>query len=335
MDIPKTMKALEITAWEGPGSSRVVEAEVPSPGPGEVLIRVGAAAINFADTMQSRGRYPGGPQAPYLAGYEAAGEVVAVGPETSHELGQKVMGFGRGAFADYMVVAAAMARPLPQGWTEAKGAALWTSWYTAAGALKQLGEVQAGEWVLIHAAAGGVGQAATKLAKHFGAKVIATASSAAKLELARAAGADVLINYTEEDFVERVKAATDGQGADLILENVGGDTYRKNFEAARPQGRIVVYGLSSGERASIDNHQLIFEYPVKLMGLNMGKRPEYFAPLFQLMQELIAQGVVDPSTPVEHDLADVATVLTELEQRKTVGKHVFVPRAPAAGGNPG
>ena len=332
MTIPKTMKALEITAWEGPASSRVVDAEVPSPGPGQVLIKIGAAAINFADTMQSRGRYPGGPPAPYLAGYEAAGEVVAVGPEAPFEIGQKVIGFGRGAFADYMVAPAAMTRPLPQGWTEAKGAALWTSWYTAAGALKHLGEVQAGEWVLIHAAAGGVGQAATKLAKHFGAKVIATASSPAKLELARAAGADVLVNYAEQDFVAAVKEATGGQGARLILEMVGGETYRKNFEAVRPQGRIVVYGLSSGERASIDNHELIFEYPVKLMGLNMGKRPEYFAPLFGLMEELIAEGVVDPGSPIEHDLTEVADVLSQLEQRQTAGKHVFVPGRNAAAG---
>ena len=215
--------------------------------------------------------------------------------------------------------------PLPEGWSDAKGAALWTAWYTAAGALKQLGEVQPGEWVLIHAAAGGVGQAATKLAKHFGAKVIATASSPAKLERARAAGADVLVDYTKEDLVAAVEAATDGQGADLILEMVGGETYRKNFEAVRPQGRIVVYGLSSGERASIDNHELVFEYPVKLMGLNMGKRPEYFAPLFGLMEELIADGVVDPDAPVEHGLEEVAGVLRGLEARTTVGKHVFVP----------
>lgn len=328
MELPKTMNALEVTAWQGPTSSRLVEADVPSPGPGQVLIKVGAAAINFADVMQSRGRYPGGPKPPYLAGYEAAGEVVAVGEGASFETGQKVIGFGRGAFADYMVAPSAMTRPLPTGWSEAKGAALWTSWYTAAGALKQLGEVQAGEWVLIHAAAGGVGQAATKLAKHFGANVIATASSAAKLELARAAGADVLVNYAEQDFVAAVKEATNGQGADLILEMVGGETYRKNFEAARPQGRIVVYGLSSGERASIDNHELIFEYPVKLMGLNMGKRPEYFAPLFSLMESLIAEGVVDPGSPVEHELSDVASVLEQLEQRRTTGKHVFVPSQP-------
>ena len=236
MDIPKTMKALEITAWEGPTSSRVVDAEVPSPGPGQVLIKIGAAAINFADTMQSRGRYPGGPQAPYLAGYEAAGEVVAVGPDVPFEVGQKVIGFGRGAFADYMVAPAAMTRPLPQGWSEAKGAALWTSWYTAAGALKQLGDVQAGEWVLIHAAAGGVGQAATKLAKHFGAKVIATASSAAKLELARAAGADVLINYAEEDFVAAVKEATGGQGADSDPGDGGRRDLPKELRGSTPPG---------------------------------------------------------------------------------------------------
>lgn len=325
MDTPKTMKALEITTWEGPGAARVVDAPVPTPSAGQLLLKVGAAAINFADTMQSRGLYPGGPAAPYLAGYEAAGEVVATGPGTSFNVGDKVIGFGRGAFADYMICEAAMARPLPRGWSETKGAALWTSWYTAAGALHHLGQVQEGETVLIHAAAGGVGQAAVRLAKHFGARVIATASSAEKLEVAKRRGADVLINYTEEDFVAAVKAATDGQGADLILEMVGGDTFRRNFEAAIPQGRIVVYGLSSGERASIDNHELVFEYPVKLMGLNMGKRPEYFAPLFGLIERLITEGVIDPDEPQPHALDELPAVLAALETRQTSGKHVFVP----------
>ncbi len=325
MDIPKTMKALEVTSWDGPGAAHVVDAPVPTPGAGEILLKVAAAAINFADTMQSRGRYPGGPKAPYLAGYEASGEVVAAGPDTSFQPGDKVIGFGRGAFADYMVCAQAMVRPLPTGWTPTKGAALWTSWYTAAGALHHLGQVQAGETVLIHAAAGGVGQAAVRLAKHFGARVIATASSADKLEVARQAGADVLVNYSNEDFVEAVKAATEGRGADLILEMVGGETFRRNFEAVIPQGRIVVYGLSSGQRASIDNHELVFEHPVKLMGLNMGKRPEYFAPLFGLIEQLIADGVIDPDEPERHSLAELPTVLADLENRKTTGKQVFVP----------
>jgi len=325
MSMPKTMKALEVTSWEGPSATRIVEVPVPEPGEGQFLMKIGAAAINFADTMQTRGRYPGGPQAPYLAGYEAAGEIIAVGPGVSYEVGQRVIGFGRGAFSDYMVCYAAMSRPLPDGWTDTKGAALWTSWYTAAGALHHLGEIQKGESVLIHAAAGGVGQAAIRLAKHFGAHVIATASTSEKLELAKSLGADVLINYTEVDFVEAVKAATEGRGVDLILEMVGGDTFRRNFQAARPQGRIVVYGLSSGERAHIDNHELIFEYPVKLMGLNMGKRPEYFAPLFGLLEGLIAEGVIDPDEPEVHALEDLPAVLTALEERKTTGKQVFVP----------
>jgi len=323
--IPTTMRALEITSWTGPSAARVVDAAVPSPGPGQVLLRVGASAINFADIMQSRGLYPGGPEAPYLAGYEAAGEVVAVGDGVSLAPGQQVIGFGSGAFADYMLVYEAATRPLPKGWSAAKGAALWTSWYTAAGALHQLGEIQAGESVLIHAAAGGVGQAAIRLAKHFGAHVIATASSADKLEIARELGADVLIDYSTTDFVEAVKAATDGRGADLILESVGGDTYLRSFEAARPQGRIVVYGVSSGERAYIDNHDLIFKYPVKLMGLNMGKRMEYFAPLFGLIEELIAAGVMNPDEPPAHSLEELPEALVALEERRTTGKHVFVP----------
>jgi len=106
---------------------------------------------------------------------------------------------------------------------------------------------------------------------------------------------------------------------------VGGETFRRNFEAVIPQGRIVVYGLSSGERASIDNDELVFEHPVKLMGLNIGRRPEFFAPLFGLMEEFIAEGVVDPEDPQTHGLEELPALLTALENRKTSGKQVFVP----------
>lgn len=325
MNLPETMKALEITSWEGPRASRIIDVPVPKPEPGQVLVKIGASAINFADTMQTRGRYPTGPSAPYVAGYEACGEVVVADAGGAFEVGQNVIAFGRGAFTDYMVSEVFMTRPLPDGWTPTRGAALFTSWYTAAGALHSLGQIQPGESVLIHAAAGGVGLAAVRLAKHFGARVIATASSAAKLEIAKSRGADVLINYAEEDFVDAVKAATDGRGVDLVLEAVGGDTFRKNFEAVVPQGRIVVYGLSSGQRATIDNHEIVFDYPVKLMGLNMGKRPEYFAPLYGLMEQLIADGVVDPEEPEVHGLEALPDVLAAIEDRKTTGKQVFVP----------
>jgi NADPH2:quinone reductase len=171
------MRALQQTALTGPHAMQLItDAPVPAPGEGEILIRVGAAGVNFADVMQTRGTYAGGPHAPYIAGFEAAGEVVALGPGvTGFAPGDHVIGTGPGAFAEYMALPAAGAVPVPAGWTDAQSLGLVMNWATALAALR-LGRVAAGETVLVQAAAGGVGQAAVRMARHYGATVIGTAS---------------------------------------------------------------------------------------------------------------------------------------------------------------
>jgi NADPH2:quinone reductase len=199
---------------------------------------------------------------------------------------------------------------------------------TAFAALRTFGRLAEGESVLIHAAAGGVGQAAVRLAKHFGARVFATASTGEKLNIARRLGADELINYAEQDFVAEVKARTGGRGVDPILESVGGETFVKNFAASVPFGRIVVYGVSAG-RATVDNVSLLFHHPVHLIGLNMAilgmQRPDLFPQLIAEFMPLLTTGVVHPEEPTTFPLADGPRVLADLEQRKTVGKLVLVP----------
>ena len=331
MPNPTTMRAIEFTAFDGPNSGSLVERPVPTPGAGEVLIRIGAAGVNYADVVQSRGGYRNGPQPPYIAGIEACGEVVAVGDgDTPHAVGTKVFGAGfPGTFAEYVAVPAAMLQPLPAGWSEAQGAAFFVVWATAYACLRTVGNVQQGQSVLIHAAAGGVGQAATKLAKHFGARVFATASTAEKLEIAKGAGADELINYADQDFVAEIKARTQGRGVDLILEMIGGETFDKNFQAVVPHVRIVVFGFASDKKAEIDNFSMVWDYPVWITGLNITilstERPDLFEPMMGEISALIASGVIDPGQPTEHPLADAPDLLAAMELRKTTGKHIIVP----------
>ena len=250
MSIPATMCALQQTSLNGPEDLRLITgAPVPNPGPGEVLIRVTAAGVNFVDISQARGIFAGGPQPPYLAGIEGAGEITAVGEGvTGLEPGAHVIGvgIGGGAFAEYMVLPAAAAVRVPAGWADEQALGLVVSWPTALAALKPLGCIAAGQTVLIHAAAGGTGQAAVKVAKHYGATVIAAASPG-KHEVVRALGADHVVDSRGADLAAEVLRLTGGAGADLVLESVGGATLEASLAAAkRVTGRVVVYGQAGG-----------------------------------------------------------------------------------------
>ncbi|HJW10967.1 MAG TPA: zinc-binding dehydrogenase, partial [Albitalea sp.] len=324
MTHPSSMRAIEVSGYDGPDAMRMVERPVPRPLPGEVLIKVLAAGVNFADSMQARGTYVGGPVPPYAAGFEACGEIVGLGEgDIRWPIGAKVIAFGQGSFAEYMTSNAMTLLALPEGWSPAQGAALGANWLTAYAAVKLVADVKPGQTVLIHAAAGGVGQAAVRLAKHFGARVFATASTYEKLKIAKQLGADELINYIEQDFVSEVKKRTDGHGVDVILESAGGEIFRRNFEAVVPYGKIIVYGVSGGS-ASIDNVDLLFKHPVQLIGLNMAIQRQFMQQIFPMLGELIASKVIAPSEPSRHPLKDAAKLVADIEARKTSGKHVLV-----------
>ena len=319
------MRALQQTALTGPSAMRLItDAPVPAPGRGEVLIRVGAAGVNFADVMQTRGTYVGGPRAPYIAGFEAAGEVVAIGPGvTALEPGAHVIGIGSGAFAEYVVLPAAGAAPVPAGWTDEQALGLILNWATALAALR-LGRLADGETVLVQAAAGGVGQAAVRMARYYGATVIGAASPD-KHEAVRELGAHHVVGYGSTDVLR----LTAGRGADLVLESAGGDAFRAGVAATRRiTGRLVVYGMAGGE-ATISNRELNFTHPIHLIGLHIGTlsqaAPELFAELMAELAALIAAGVYPPGQPTVHDLADGPRALAELEARATVGKLALRP----------
>jgi NADPH:quinone reductase len=332
MSIPAIMRALQQTSLNGPQDLRLItDAPVPVPGPGEVLIRVTAAGVNFGDISQAHGTFLGGPRPPYLAGFEAAGEIVATGAAvTGLEPGARVIGAGLagGAFAEYMVLPAAAAVPLPAGWAEEQALGLVVSWPAALAALKPLGGVAAGQTVLIHAAAGGTGQAAVKMARHYGATVIATASPG-KHETVRALGADHVLDSRDPDLAAEVRRLTGGAGADLVLESAGGATFGASLAAAkRVTGRVIVYGTAGGE-AAVTNWELVYQHQVHLIGLNIGvliqAAPQIFGEVMGELFALVAAGVLTPGQPTAYELADGRKALAELESRATVGKLALLP----------
>ncbi len=332
MSVPATMRALQQTSRNGPQDLRLMtDVPVPAPGPGDVLIRVTAAGVNFGDISQAHGTFLGGPKPPYLAGFEAAGEVVARGAAvTALEPGTRVIGvgIGCGAFAEYTTLPAVAVIPLPTGWAEHEALGLLVNWPTALAALRPLGRIAAGETVLIHAAAGGTGQAAVKMAKYYGATVIATASPA-KHETVRALGADHVLDSRAADLAAEVLRLTGGTGADLVLESAGGVMLGASLTAAkRVTGRVIVYGTAGGE-APVTNWELIYQHQIQVTGLNIGTliqvAPQIYSEVMGELFTLIAAGVLTPGQPVTYDLADGPKALAELETRTTVGKLALRP----------
>ena len=330
VSIPATMRALQQTSLSGTQDIRLItDAPVPSPGQGEVLIRVAAAGVNFADISRAYGTFLGGPQPPYLAGFEAAGEVVAMGQAViGPGPGTRVIGVGYGAFAEYMVLTEAAAMPVPAGWTAEQALGLVVNWPTALAALKPLGQIATGETVLVHAAAGATGQAAVTMAKHYGATVIAAASPW-KHKTVLALGADHVLDSLDDDIAVEVLRLTGGGGADLVLESAGGATFNASLAAAKPvTGRVIVSGLAGGE-AAITNWELVYKHQIHIIGLNIGEliqsAPQIFGELMGELSALIAAGVLTPARPTAYDLADGPKALEELEARATIGKLALLP----------
>ncbi|MEU4190757.1 NADPH:quinone oxidoreductase family protein [Kribbella sp. NPDC026611] len=325
------MRALQQTTLNGPEDLHLTEVPTPTPGPGELLIRVTAAGLNYVDISQSRGTFRGGPQPPYVAGIEAAGEIVALGDGVggpaigTHVVGATIQG---GAFAEYAVLPAQAAIPIPPGWTDAQTLGLAVSWPTALAALKPLGALQPGQTVLIHAAAGATGQTAVRLAKHYGATVIAVAS-AEKHEVLRTLAPDHILDSRSPTLADDILRLTNNTGVDLALESTGGPTFESTLRATkRITGRVIVSGLPAGP-ASITNWDLVYTHQLHLIGLNLGAlirhTPQIFAELMTELFTLITTGVLTPTNPTTYDLADGPKALTALESRTTTGKLALLP----------
>ena len=315
------MKAIRIHEFGGAANLRLEETEKPTAGADEVLIKTAAAGINYADTMLRQNKYMFTPELPFILGFEVAGTVEAAGANVQNlQVGQRVLATMRGGgYAEYAVADWRTVVPIPDDLDYGKATALLVQGLTALGLLADL---KSGKTILIHAAAGGVGSLLVQLAKYKGAKVLGTASTTKKLEKVASLGADVGINYTEADWTDEVLAATDGRGADLIIEMVGGDIGKQNFKCLATGGTMTVYGAASGEDFQISALSLLGRMQiVKGYNLNLEKRENMAAFTKELMAYFQAnrlQVMVN-----EFPLEQAADAHDALEGRKTMGKVVL------------
>lgn len=330
------MKAVRLYELGGPEVLRLEDTETPRPGPGQVLIKVEAAGVNFADLMHRAGRYLWEEQLPMTLGVEVAGAVVAHGPDvTTPASGTRVAAMAGGGYAEYAVANARALSPIPD-WLDAAGAtAFLMQGQTAYQTLRETARIEPKDSVLVHAAAGGVGTLAVQIARLLGAgRVIATASTAAKLALARDLGADVAIDYTEDSWPQRVQEATDGKGVRIILDGVGGEIGRRSLACLTPSlGRMVVHGWASGEVPAFTSQELMGANASLsgywLTGHNWLSSPVNWPAKFaQASGDILAwasSGALRPVVEHRYPLAEAARAHREMGERKTVGKLVLLP----------
>lgn len=239
-------RSIEIARSGGPGVMKVRRGPVPVPGPGQVLIDVAYAGVNFADVVMRQGFYEAAPKPPFVPGFEVAGTVTAIGEGVDEiRLQDRVLGVTKfGGYTSHLCLGAAQVRAVPEGIGLAQAAALPAVYGTAWIALQDIARVRPGETLLCHAIAGGVGTAALQIGKHLGLRVIGTASTDDKLAFAKGQGLDVGINYAREDFLPRVMSETGGLGVDVCLDSVGGRVLDRSFRSLAPGGRLVLVGAA-------------------------------------------------------------------------------------------
>lgn len=298
------------------------ELEEPSPGPGEVTVEVEAAALNFFDILLCRGEYQEKPELPFTPGGEVAG--------TISETGQRVIAtpFPSGGYAQKIIIPEDSVFPIPEDMPSEKAAAMHIAYQTAHFAMHRRADLREGETVLVHAGAGGVGSAAIQIARSAGARVFATAGGEEKVGVCRGLGAEIAIDYRRENFIEVVKEATGGRGADVIFDPVGGDVFDGSRRCVAFEGRIVIIGFTGGRISDAPtNHVLIKNYSA--IGLHWGLynriMPELVRETHDELIRLYENGEIDPLIHSTVPFEDVPDALTLLGSRKTYGKLVTRP----------
>ena len=322
------MKAIRVHEKGGPEVLTYEEVPTPQPGPGEVLIKVAATGVNFIDIYYRTGIYP--VATPYIPGDEAAGVVEAVGEGvTEFKAGDRVAHCQKmGADAEYQVVPASKVVPVPEGLDLKQAAAVILQGITAHYLSHSTYPIKPGETVLIHAGAGGVGQLLIQIAKMLGATVITTVSTPAKAELAKQAGADHIINYTEADFEEEVKRIVGDKKLPVVYDSVGRDTFDKSLNCLRPRGYMVLFGASSGPVPPFDPQVLNRKGSLYLTRPTMG---HYIATREELLERTgaifkwVAEGKLKVRFEHTYPLAEAAQAQTDLKGRATTGKVLLIP----------
>ncbi|HEU4424897.1 MAG TPA: zinc-binding dehydrogenase [Pilimelia sp.] len=314
------MRAVQIPRYGGPEVLTLVELPDPVPGPGQLLVDVDSVGINYADTHLTDGSYLSSPQLPFVPGAEVIGRT----PD-----GRRVMAVTEAAYAEKALVPAALAVDVPESIGDGEALAVLVQGLSAWHLLRSCGRVAAGETVVVNAAAGGVGSLAVQLAKIFGAgRVIATASSPEKQKLALDLGADVALDGAADGYAERILEATDGRGADIVLDAVGGAVFDAALRALAPLGRLVTFGAASREAGQpVD--------PTRLMKRNAAVVGFWLPPLFKVpggfaepmaeLLDLLAAGRLHPVVGGEYPLAEARRAHEDMLARKTTGKLILHP----------
>ena len=322
------MKAVVVKEWMDPSDLEVSEIAAPACEPGKVAIDVAAAGCNFFDTLIVRGKYQTKPPMPFSPGGEVAGVVAEVGEGvTGFAAGDRVMSYVEyGGFAERVNARPAATHKIRESMSFAQAAAMPIVYGTAHLCIGARGQLRAGETLLVTAAAGGVGLAAIQLGKALGARVIALAGGAEKIEIAKRAGADVGIDYRAEAWEERVREETGGRGADVIVENVGGEIFEGCTRCIAWGGRLVVCGFAGGEIPSIRTNRILLKH-ISLVGVHFGpmvaNAPDELARTFAALMDLHASGKVEPLIWREYPLESVAEALAAIAGRKSWGKLVL------------
>lgn len=324
--LPEQMRVIEIAAAGGPEMLQPAMRPLPEPAAGEILVRVAAAGVNRPDVLQRRGHYAPPPGASDIPGLEIAGEVVAVGEGVQHyRIGDSVCALiAGGGYAEYCRVHESNALPVPAGLSITEAAAIPETFFTVWVNVFQRGHLQAGETVLIHGGTSGIGTVATLLAKAFCAHVITTVGSEEKRAASLALGADVAINYRTEDFVEQTMKATNGKGANVIVDLIAGEYVAKNYQAAAMDGRIVQIGTQNGVVKELNLMPLLLKRLTHtgstLRARSVQDKAQIAADLRQKVWPLLERGAVKPHIFRTFPLEQAADAHRLMESSAHIGK---------------
>ena len=323
------MRYIEISKYGGPEVMEIKEGQIPAPGKGEVLIKVHAAGVNRPDVMQRQGLYPPPPGASPILGLEVSGEITATGKDVSAwSVSDRVCALTNGGgYSEYVAVPAGQCLPVPTGLPVEEAAALPETFFTVWVNVFDRAGLKPGESFLVHGGSSGIGTTAIQMAKGLGSKVFTTAGSAEKCEACQRLGADVVINYIEQDYVKVLMEATDGQGVDVILDMVGGDYVARNLELAAVDGRIASISFLRGSQVEIDMMQILRK---RLTVTGSTLRPRSAEAKAGIAEKLRAQiwpliesGEIKPLIAARFPLADVVESHKLMESSKHIGKIIL------------
>jgi NADPH2:quinone reductase len=323
------MRTWQVKEYCEPEGMHWVDIAPPRPKSGEVRVRNRAAALNFFDILQIQGKYQVKPPFPFTPGAEISGEIDAVGDAvTAWRVGDRVLGLSGGSgFAEQTVLDASKVFRIPRGMNWAQAAALPIVYHTSYFALKDRAALQPGEWLLVHAGASGVGMSAIQLGRAFGARVIATAGSTEKLDFARRQGAEHVVHYTDEGWVDRLKALTSGRGADVIYDPIGGDVFDLSTKCIAPLGRLLVIGFAGGRIPSIAANRILLKN-ISVVGVLWGnhtkEHPNYIRHTQDALERLWDAGRIKPEVLNTWQLSELPQAMQALTARKVLGKAVLL-----------